>query len=154
MRRGLTRHRLSRRRHMQPAGKPCTLQHLHRDAAREQKLSLAAVLARLGRVEASSALYRRLAQIEPHPPFHFFHLGQAAFQRNDFHAARELFAKEVARADYYHEFHFWLGLAHFKLGEIEQARRQLTIALENSTTRNDRDLYGAKLAWLRARSDP
>lgn len=115
--------------------------------------NLAGVLARLGRADASSALYRKLAQIEPSPPFHFFNLGQAAFKRGDFQAARDLFAKEVARADYYHEFHFWLGLAHFKLGEFEQARKHLTFAQDNSTARNDRDLYGAKLAWLRTHHD-
>jgi tetratricopeptide (TPR) repeat protein len=116
--------------------------------------NLARTLARLGRIEDSDALYRQLAQIEPHPPFHYFNLGQAAFKRNDFLAARDFFAREVARADYYHEFHFWLALAHFKLGETEQARRHLTLAQEASSSRSDRDLYGAKLTWLRGHRDP
>ena len=70
-------------------------------------------------------------------------------QRGDYVAARDLFAKEVARADYYHEFHFWLGLAHYRLGEMELARKELNLAMQNSTTRGDHDLYAAKLAWLR-----
>lgn len=71
-------------------------------------------------------------------------------QRVDFKAARELFAKEVDRDPYYHEFHFWLALADFRLGDLERAQKQMALALESSTTRGDRDLYAAKLAWLKA----
>ena len=72
----------------------------------------------------------------------------AAMQQNDFSTATKMFAKEVSRADYNQEFHYWLGVAYFKLGEIERARRQLSLAMEKSTTRGDHDLYAAKLAWL------
>ena len=114
--------------------------------------NLAASFARQGRIEESMALQRRLAQIEPEPPFHHFNLGLAAMEQSDFRTARDLFAKEVARADYNPEFHFWLGLAHFRLGEMAQARKHLALALQNSTTRSDRDLYAAKLAQLRESS--
>src|SRR5206468_1162084 len=73
--------------------------------------NLALVLDKQGRIADAVLLQRRLAQIEPYPPFHFFDLGMAAMQAGDFKAARELFAKEVARAAYYHEFHFWLAVA-------------------------------------------
>ena len=39
--------------------------------------------------------------------------GDAARQ-SDWRTARDFFAREVARADYYHEFHFWLGLADWR----------------------------------------
>jgi hypothetical protein len=68
----------------------------------------------------------------------------------DFKTARDLFAKEVDRAAYYHEFHFWLAIASARLGDLEQARRHLAIAVENSTTRSDHDLYAAKLDRLQA----
>ena len=110
--------------------------------------NLAQVLARQGRDVESAALLRRLAQIEPVGPFHYFNLGLAAMEQENFKLARELFAKEVARADYNAEFHFWLALANFKLGDIESARKHLALALENGVTRNDRALYAAKLAWL------
>ena len=116
--------------------------------------NLADVLARLGRTGEADTLLARLARIEPHPPFHFFNLGMAAMRQDDFTAARDWFAKEVARADYYDEFHFWLGVAHFKLGDVEQARKHLTLAMENSTVRSQHELYAAKLAWLRAHSTP
>jgi tetratricopeptide (TPR) repeat protein len=112
--------------------------------------NLAEVLSRQGRVAEAASLRNKLAQLEPEPPFHYFNLGLAAMKKNEFGLARAMFAKEVARADYNPEFHFWLGLANFRLGDVELARKHLSLAMENSTTRADRDLYAAKLAWLRA----
>ena len=111
--------------------------------------NLAQVFARQGRDVESAALLRRLAEIETVAPFHYFNLGLAAMEQENFKLARDLFAKEVARADYHAEFHFWLALANFKLGEIEPARKHLTLAMENGVTRDDRALYAAKLAWLK-----
>ena len=127
------------------------LRVLEREPANTRALAnLAQVAEQLGHAAQAQALRQQLARLEPHPPFHFFHLGRAAMQRGDYAAARELFAKEVARADYYHEFHFWLGLAYFRLGDMELARKELNLAMQSSTTRGDHDLYAAKLAWLRS----
>jgi tetratricopeptide (TPR) repeat protein len=90
---------------------------------------------RLGRVEEASAARTRLAALEPYPPFYFFQLGMDAVRREDWRAARELFAREVARADTYHEFHFWLGVADWRLGDEAAARRHLALAIDNSLTR-------------------
>ncbi len=98
----------------------------------------------------AALLRARLAKIESTPPFHFFNLGMAAMQRNDYLSARDYFAREVARADYYHEFHFWLGVADWRLGDVDAARKHLKIAMSNSTTRGQHDLYAAKLDWLQA----
>lgn len=113
--------------------------------------NLAETLTRQGRSAEAGELLRRLAQLEPEPPFHYFNLGLAAMKRDDFRAARALFAKEVARADYNAEFHYWLGLAHFRLGDVDAARKHLGLAAELGATRADRERYSAKLAWLRAR---
>lgn len=122
---------------------------LQREPANARALSnLAQIFARQGRDVESAALLQRLAQIEPVAPFHYFNLGRTAMEQENFKLAKELFEKEVARADYQAEFHFWLALANFKLGDIEPARKHLALALENGVTRNDRDLYAAKLAWL------
>jgi tetratricopeptide (TPR) repeat protein len=110
--------------------------------------------ARQGRSDEAAALYRRLAQLEPYPPYHFFYLGVAAMMRQDFRVARDHFAKEVARADYNDEFHYWLGLANFRLGNLDEARRHLSLAMDNSATRTQRDLYAAKLAWLKSYEHP
>ena len=112
--------------------------------------NLAETYARQGRKAEEQAMRQRLVAIEPYPPFHFFNLGIEAMRHEDYKAARELFAREVARADSYHEFHYWLGVADWRLGDDAAARRHLTHAVDNSTTRSQHDLYAAKLAWLRA----
>jgi tetratricopeptide (TPR) repeat protein len=94
-----------------------------------------------------------MAAIEPNPPFHFFNLGMKAMERHDYQAARAMFEREVRRAPYYDEFHFWLGIAWLRLGEAGQARAQIALALDTSTSRDTRALYSAKLAHLRAQ-DP
>ena len=122
---------------------------LEREPANARAMyNLAQVLARQGREAEAAVWLRRLAQVEPVGPFHYFNLGRAAMEAENFKLARELFGKEVARADYNAEFHYWLALANFKLGDIEPARKHLALALENGLTRNDRELYAAKLAWL------
>jgi hypothetical protein len=108
------------------------------------------VLDDLGRVAESKLLARRLEQLEPDPAFSFFNRGLAAVRSGDFNAARELFAREVDRAPYYHEFHYWLAIAYLGLGDVERADRELTIALESSTTRNDRAIYAAKLDRIKS----
>jgi len=110
--------------------------------------NLAMAYERQGRDAEARGARMRLAALEPYPPFYFFELGMAAVQRNDWRTARELFAREVARADTYHEFHFWLGVADWRLGDEAAARRHLTLAIDNSLTRNQHDLYAAKLQWL------
>jgi Flp pilus assembly protein TadD len=112
--------------------------------------NLALVFNDQGHVAASKALTRKLEQLQPYPPFHFFNLGLAAMRNSDFKAAKDLFAKEVDRDAYYHEFRFWLAAAYLSLGEIDQARTQLTIAMESSTTRKEHELYAAKLDRIRS----
>jgi Tfp pilus assembly protein PilF len=73
-----------------------------------------------------------------------------ALREGNYRQARDLIAKEVDRAPYYHEFHFWLAAAYVGLGEIDQAKKQLALAWQYSTTRTERDLYAAKLDRIRA----
>jgi tetratricopeptide (TPR) repeat protein len=112
--------------------------------------NLAEVASRAGRDDEAAQLRARLAQLEPEPPLHFFNLGMAAMQRADFRAARDLFAQESTRGDATADVHFWLGVAHYRLGDIERATRELSRAAEASASRSERDLYSAKADWLRA----
>ena len=119
---------------------------LRRDPENTQVMSnLAAVLGDQGRVAEAKILSAKLEQKRPNPPYHFFNQGVAAMQAGDFKTARDMFSKEIGRDAYNHEFHFWLAVAYARLGDSEPARRHLTIAMEFSNTRQERDLYAAKL---------
>lgn len=104
----------------------------------------------LGRNSEALALNEQLLSKQPYPPFHFFNLGMKAMEASNFQQAKTLFQRELKRAPDYHEFHFWLGQAHFRLGELEAARHELNIAKSNSTTQKDYALYSAKLDRLNA----
>jgi len=122
---------------------------LHRQPKHTQALhNLALLLEQQGRTAEAAPLRTRLAALEPEPPYHWFVLGQQALSRGDSRAARDYFAREVARADYSSEFHYWLALAHYQLGETRDAQHHLERAAALSNSRNERDLYAAKLAWL------
>jgi len=103
-----------------------------------------------GKVAEADRLRSKLEQIEPNPMFSYFDRGMRAMREGNFKAARDLFAKEVDRTPYYHEFHFWLANAYFALGDVDRARRELTLAFEYSTTRREHDLYAAKLDRIKS----
>jgi Flp pilus assembly protein TadD len=111
--------------------------------------NLARVYKDEGRVQEAVTLSRRLQLLEPDPPFHFFNLGLAEMRKGDFKAAKAQFQKELARDAYYHEFHFWLAIADLGLDQIKEARTELMMAMENSTTGTDHALYAAKLDHIK-----
>ncbi len=111
--------------------------------------NLMPVLAALGKQAEAQALKARLELIDPTPAFYYFRKGQAAMERKDYAGAKTMFAKEVKRAPFYHEFYFWLGLAELGLGDRLAAHKQLKLALETSTTKELSRRYSAKLEHLR-----
>jgi Tetratricopeptide repeat len=113
--------------------------------------NLALVLNDQGRAREAAALTRKLEQLQPYPPFYFFELGLAAMRKSDFKEASVQFEKEVERDAYYHEFRAWLAAAYLGLGDTGKARAQLAIALDNSATRSERELYAAKLDLIKSR---
>ena len=128
---------------------------LRRQPDQTQALNnMALLLEQQGRPAEASAYRTRLAALEPEPPYHWFALGQQALRRGDARAARDLFAREVARADYSSEFHFWLAIAHYQLGETRDAQHHLERAEALSTSRDERAIYAAKLAWLNQHRTP
>jgi len=138
-------------RHGQPREAEPVLRHvLEREPGNVQAMSnLVAVLAALGRSDESQRVAATLKRIDPEPPFSWYLRGMAALREGDLRAAKAAFAKEVARAPDYHEFHFWLAVALLGLGDGDEARTHLALAMENSTTRRDHDLYAAKLGRLK-----
>jgi len=140
------------RRHGQLDAAEKVLRHvLERDPHETKAMTnLVVVLDEQGRVEESKVLEARLDLLQPNPPFHYFNLGMEAMKKGDFRVARADFEKELRRDPYNHEFHFWLAIAHLRLGEVGEARSHLDIAVEFSPTRSDRDLYAAKLDKIKS----
>ncbi len=140
---------LYRRKGLHPQAEATLRLVLEREPLNVQAMSnLVLVLSDVGRRQEAQLYADQLAQIQPVPPYKFFDEGVAAMKAGEFAAARQLFRKEVARAAYVPEFHFWLALANYGLGDVPAARGEIVKALENSATHRDRELYGAKLAWL------
>jgi tetratricopeptide (TPR) repeat protein len=104
----------------------------------------------LGRGAEADTLARRLAALDPHPPFSYFRQGMAALHEGRYDAARRLFSKEVERAPYHHEFEYWLAVSYIQLNDAERATIHLKRAMDVSTTRKDHDLYAGKLDRLKA----
>jgi len=114
--------------------------------------NLGPLLEQTGRKAEAAELARRVASIEPVPPFQYFDKGMEALKAGDYAAARKLFEREVKRAPYYDEFHFWLAVTLVQLGEASAAREQLALAIDTSTKSDNRQLYSAKLAHLKRQS--
>jgi Tfp pilus assembly protein PilF len=110
--------------------------------------NLARVLDKLGQSEESHRLGLRLAELEPVAPFQSMNLGLAALQRGDALAARALFERELERAAYNPELHFWLAVASQQLGDATSARAHLALAVSHSSNQDQRAIYAAKLDRL------
>ena len=122
---------------------------LARDERHKSALqNMAKLLEQGGRAAAAAIYTARLAQIERDPPFAFFDRGVAAAKAGDFRSARELILREMRRDPDYHEFHFWLAVADYGLGDVEGAKSHLGAAMRNSVTTREQAIYASKLRSL------
>ncbi|QPF74570.1 hypothetical protein G8A07_17710 [Roseateles sp. DAIF2] len=112
--------------------------------------NLVLVLRDRGRGAEAELLAAKLRDLQPDPPFKFYDQGILAMKRGEFQEAKRLFTREIERSAYYHEFHFWLALANYGLGEMGEVRKHLALARDNSTTVKDRQRYAAKLESIRS----
>ncbi len=140
------------RRHGESAAAESALrQVLQREPANQQALSnLTLVLRDQGRFAEADKTMAQLRELQPYPPFFYFDRGVAAMKRGEYQAARDDFQKELDRSAYYHEFHFWIALADYGLGDFNDAHKHMALAVENSTTLKEHNVYAAKLSWLDA----
>jgi Flp pilus assembly protein TadD len=140
------------RRHGQPEAARRAFEFaLERDPSNPLIMSnLALALSALGRTQEAEAMRRQLALLQPVQPFFFFHKGMHALQGGDAREAVRLFNREIERDPAYHEFHFWLAEALARLGQGKQAERELGLAIETSTTLDQRQQYTSRLEGLRA----
>lgn len=123
----------------------------HEPSNLQSMANLAQALRFQGNIAEAQKYEAQLALLQPYPPFKFFDLGIAAMKAGDYAQARDLFAKEIDRSAYYHEFHFWMALANVGLGKWDVVRAELAKAQEYSVTAPQRQLYAAKLESLKAK---
>jgi Flp pilus assembly protein TadD len=135
-----------------PAWALAALEHVseHEPANLDAISNRVLALRDLGRLVEADGLARRLAELDPHPPYSYFREGMVARRERRFEDARRLFAKEVDREPGNHEFEFWLAVSYLDLNDAARASLHLTRAMEAATTRKDRALYAAKLDRLKA----
>ena len=112
--------------------------------------NLVQVLALEGKTAESAALDSERLRLEPAPPFFYFERAMKAMEARQFVEAKQLFEREVKRAPQNHEFHYWLAMAHLALDQPAQARDQMAMAVDNSTSAESTKRYSSKLAYLRA----
>lgn len=116
--------------------------------------NLAALLHSRGRGAESAVLARRLADLQPEPPFHWLRLGRAALAAGDAARAVELLQRELRRQPEQDEVHFALAEALLRQGEFARAQHHLARAASFSTRQADQRRYESKLAHLRAALRP
>lgn len=130
-------------------------------AAYEQVLALddrqVAAMANLAQVRRSQgrdtealAWEQRRAALEPHAPFHFLRLGQAALAAGDLARARAHFQRELRSQPASHEAWFGLARVHVAQGDNTQAEQALRQALAASATAGEQARYAGKLGALKA----
>ncbi len=107
--------------------------------------NVARLLQRQGRIAEAAPFQQRLAALERDPPFAHFDQGVAAAKSGQYAAAREHLLREMKRDPDYHEFHFWLAVSLYGLGDVQQARKHLDMAMRNSITTRERAIYASKL---------
>lgn len=138
------------RRHGQMPQAERVLRHvLRQEPSNVQALSnLALVLGDQRREAEREQLLAQLQELQPIPPFKYLDDGIQAMRRGEFVQARALFDKELARAAFSDEAHFWRALASYALRDSRGAMDHLRLAAEASPTVRQRDIYASKLASL------
>ena len=124
----------------------------HDDNHKAALQNVAQLLKQQGRVAEAAVFQQRLAAIEREPPFAHFDQGVAAARAGQYALARDHLLREMKRDPDYHEFHFWLAVALYGLGDVERARQHLDVAMKNSVTARERAIYASKLRSIEPES--
>ena len=112
--------------------------------------NLALVLSDAGRPLEAQPLLARVERLQFHPPFFHFERGREAYDRGDIKLARTYFQREIDRNRYSAETHFWLAATYLRDGDFARAREELERAIEYGATKQDRELYAAKLQKVKS----
>lgn len=119
--------------------------------------NLAALMREQGRHAEASRFDERAAafsRFAEYPPFHFLDVGVEQMKLGNFAQARAAFRRELRRDPHNAEAHFWLARAQLQMGDRRGAVEALQQAVEEATTRRSRELYAAKLDYLKTAYRP
>ena len=133
-----------------------TLRHvLEREPENAEALNnLVLALSRQGRAAEADAVRARLAKIAPHPPYQYLDQGLQALARGEIDEAERLIRKELKRMPYDDEVNLALAVVTLRLGDVEAAREHMRRAMENSPTRERRQIYSSKLKQIQQAPAP
>jgi Tfp pilus assembly protein PilF len=116
--------------------------------------NLILVLSRQDRAAEAEAVRARLAAIVPHPPYQYLDEGLQALARGEIDEAERLIRKELKRMPYDDEVNLALAVVTLRLGDPEAAREHMRRAMENSPTRERRQIYSSKLKRMQLAPAP
>ncbi len=90
------------------------------------RMALAESLRKLGKLEESRELYRRIVKDHPESAAAYAGLGRISWEEGKVSEAVENYQKAVERFPRYAAAHYALGLAHRSLGNLEKMREHLS----------------------------
>ncbi len=113
--------------------------------------TLGVVYLRHGNLEQAARTFERVLAGAPKNTRALANLAET-YGRQGRAAEADATRKRLVALEPFPPFHFFnrLGVADWRLGEEPAALRHLSLAMDNSLTRDQHNLYAAKLAWLQA----
>jgi len=114
--------------------------------------NLAALLDAQGEHDGAVALRNRVAVLMPVQPFAALEAGLEALNRGDARTAVQAFRRQLSVNEDDAQTHFYLALAHCRLGEWVEAQQQLALAERDSLSASERLRFSGKLMALRAQA--
>ena len=102
----------------------------------------------LGERETAQALHKRAAYFREINPYYRYRLGLDAFVRREYLLALEHTGAAIRRYDKEHRFYFLQGTIHSRLGNAEQAEKNLLKAISLADNPEQNSRYRRKMGLL------
>ncbi|MCL1137031.1 tetratricopeptide repeat protein [Shewanella pneumatophori] len=101
-----------------------------------------------GRTEQASLIKEQLLNLDDQSPYAWYLQAVDAMAQQDYQSAKIYLNKFLKNTHYFHKAYYDLAKVYFQLGEPQQAKKAISLALTHSSSREDKDVYLAKLNWL------
>ncbi|WP_028766977.1 tetratricopeptide repeat protein [Shewanella fidelis] len=101
-----------------------------------------------GRTEQANLIKQQLLKLDEQSPYAWYLQAVDAMSQQDYQSAKIYLNKFLKNTSYFHRAYYDLAQVHFQLGEPQQAKKAISLALTHSSSSEDKDVYLAKLNWL------